>query len=402
MSDLLSRMRGIEDADVAGKRVLVRADLNVPMKDGQVTDTTRLDRVVPTIQSLSERGAKVVIITHFGRPGGEKVPELSVAPVAAKLSELIGKPVKFVADCVGPVAAEGVNAMSDGDVAMLENLRFYAGETKNDPDFVKQLAENGDVYVSDAFSTSHRAHASTEGLGHHMPPYAGPLMMAEITALASSLDNPKRPVAAIVGGAKVSTKITVLTNLTKKVDVLIIGGGMANTFLFAQGKPVGKSLCEPDFKDTALEIIAAAEAEGCKIMLPSDVVVADEFKANASNQVVSADAVPEGGMILDAGPQAVNDLEAALEDCQTLIWNGPLGAFEMEPFGKATFALAEKAAELTKAGKLITVGGGGDTVAALNIAGVSDDFTYISTAGGAFLEWMEGKQLPGVMVLAQY
>lgn len=402
MSELLSRMRGIEDADVAGKRVLVRADLNVPMKDGQVTDTTRLDRVVPTIRALSERGAKVVVITHFGRPGGKRVPEMTLAPVAAKLAELVGKPIRFVEDCIGPVAAAGVNAMNDGDVAMLENLRFYAGETKNDPEFVKQLAENGDVYVSDAFSTSHRAHASTEGLGHHMPPYAGPLMMAEISALSSSLDDPKRPVAAIVGGAKVSTKITVLVNLTKKVDVLIIGGGMANTFLYAQGKTVGKSLCEPDFKDTALEILAAADAAGCKIMLPSDVVVADEFKANASNEVVSADDVPADSMILDAGPQAIKELEAALEECKTLIWNGPLGAFEMEPFGRATFALAAKAAALSKAGQLVTIGGGGDTVAALNIAGVSDDFTYISTAGGAFLEWMEGKELPGVMVLAQY
>ncbi len=401
MSDLLSRMRGIEDADVAGKRVLVRVDLNVPMKDGKVTDTTRLDRVVPAIASLSERGAKVVVITHFGRPGGKKVPEMSLEPVAAKLAELLGKPVRFVADCIGPVAEAGLAGLKDGDIAMLENLRFYEGETRNDPDFVAKLAKNGDIYVSDAFSTSHRAHASTEGLAHLLPAYAGPLMMAEITALATALDNPERPVAAIVGGAKVSSKITVLVNLTKKVDVLIIGGGMANTFMYAKGQSTGKSLCEPDFADTAREIMAAAKTQGCKIMIPEDVVVADEFRANANNAVYSADNVPEDGMILDAGPQSVKTLEAELEKCKTLIWNGPLGAFEMEPFGNATFALARKAAELTKAGKLISVGGGGDTVAALNIAGVSDDFTYISTAGGAFLEWMEGKELPGVMALAQ-
>ena len=401
MSDLLSRMRGMEDADVSGKRVLVRVDLNVPMKDGKVTDTTRLDRVVSTLRSLSERGAKVVVITHFGRPGGSKVPEMSLAPVAEKLADQLGKPVRFIADCIGPVAASGIAKMGNGEIAMLENLRFYPGETANDPEFVKQLAENGDIYVSDAFSTSHRAHASTEGLAHLLPAYAGPLMMAEITALATALDVPKRPVAAIVGGAKVSSKITVLVNLTKKVDVLIIGGGMANTFMYAKGQSVGKSLCEPDFADTAKEIMAAAESEGCRIMIPEDVVVAAEFKANAENSVYPADNVPAGGMILDAGPEAVKALETALESCKTLIWNGPLGAFEMEPFGNATFALAKKAAELTKAGKLISVGGGGDTVAALNIAGVSDDFTYISTAGGAFLEWMEGKELPGVMALAQ-
>ncbi len=401
MSDLLSRMRGIEDADVAGKRVLMRADLNVPMKDGNVTDTTRLDRVVPAIRSLSERGAKVIIITHFGRPGGKKVPEMTLEPVAARLAEQLGKPVRFIADCIGPVAEAGIAAMKDGDIAMLENLRFYEGETRNDPDFTAQLAKNGDIYVSDAFSTSHRAHASNEGLAHLLPAYAGPLMMAEITALATALDNPKRPVAAIVGGAKVSSKITVLVNLTKKVDVLIIGGGMANTFMYARGQSVGKSLCEPDFADTARKIMATAKAEGCKIMIPEDVVVADEFKANAANAVYGADNVPEDGMILDAGPESVKTIEAELENCKTLIWNGPLGAFEMEPFGAATFAVAKKAAELTREGKLITVGGGGDTVAALNIAGVSEDFTYISTAGGAFLEWMEGKELPGVMALAQ-
>ncbi len=401
MSDLLSLMRGMEDADVAGKRVLVRVDLNVPMKDAKVTDTTRLDRVVPTLRSLSERGAKVIVITHFGRPGGKKLPEMSLAPVAAKLGEQLGNPVRFIADCIGPVAAEGIAAMRDGDIAMLENLRFYPGETANDPEFVRQLAENGDIYVSDAFSTSHRAHASTEGLAHLLPAYAGLLMMAEITALANALDNPARPVAAIVGGAKVSTKITVLKNLTKKVEILIIGGGMANTFMYAMGQSVGKSLCEPDFADTAKEIMREAEAQGCKIMIPQDVVVANEFRANAENSVYSADNVPEDGIILDAGPTAVKQLETAIEGCKTLIWNGPLGAFEMEPFGNATFALAKKAAELTRAGKLISVGGGGDTVAALNIAGVSDDFTYISTAGGAFLEWMEGKELPGVMALAQ-
>ena len=401
MSSLLDRMKGIEDADVAGKRVLVRVDLNVPTSDGKVTDTTRIDRVVPTITDLASRGARVILMAHFGRPKGQKVPEMTLKPVAEALARILDRDVAFIGDCIGPVAEAGVAALKDGDIALLENLRYYAGETDNDPEFVRQLAALGDIYVSDAFSTSHRAHASTEGLAHQLPAYAGPLMMAEIRALTAALENPKRPVAAIVGGAKVSTKIPVLSNLSRKVDVLIIGGGMANTFLFAEGKKVGKSLCEPDFVDMVGKIMAAAAETGCRILLPADVVVAREFKAGADTQVVAATDVPKDSMILDVGPEALKSLEEAIGACKTLLWNGPLGAFEIEPFGTATFALARKAAELTGEGKLVTVAGGGDTVAALNMAGIADGFTYVSTAGGAFLEWMEGKELPGVVALAQ-
>ena len=396
----LENLRPIDGVDVAGKRVLVRADLNVPMADGQVTDATRLERVIPTIRQLAERGARVVVMSHLGRPKGERKPELTLAPVAETLGHMLnGISVHFVDDCVGPKVGESIESLAPGDVAVLENLRFYAGEEKNEEGFSASLGEIGDIYVNDAFSTAHRAHASTEGLAHHMPAFAGPLMMAEIDALRAALDKPERPVAAVIGGAKVSTKIPVLTNLTAKVDQMIIGGGMANTFLLAKGVDVGASLAEPDLVDEAKRIMARAEDNGCEIVLPLDVVVAEAFAAGAPNQVVGLDAIPAGTMILDVGPQSIADLTARVGTCKTLLWNGPLGAFEIEPFGDGTFALAREAAKLTKAGQLATIAGGGDTVAALNTAGATEDFTYVSTAGGAFLEWLEGRELPGVVAL---
>ncbi len=400
---VLDRLKGIEGVDVAGKRVLVRADLNVPIADGTVTDATRIERFLPTVRDLSGRGARVVILSHFGRPKGERKPELTLAPVADKLAALLkpeGIRVFFAEDCIGPVALAGVGSLRNGDVVMLENLRFHAGEEKNDPDFAKALAELGDIYVNDAFSCAHRAHASTEALAHLLPAYAGPSLMAELKALDMALGDPERPVAAVVGGAKVSTKIPVLTNLVKKCDLLIIGGGMANTFLHAQGISVGKSLCEPDFADTVHEIMKSAEASGCRIALPVDAVVASEFREGAVMGTYDVQNVPEDGMILDVGPKTVEALEADVARCKTLLWNGPLGAFEVTPFGEGTFALARKAAALAKDGRLVTVAGGGDTVAALNAAGVTQDFTYVSTAGGAFLEWLEGRELPGVAALA--
>jgi phosphoglycerate kinase len=397
----LDRMKTTQGLDVAGKRVLLRADLNVPMAEGKVSDATRLARLVPGLQDLANRGAKVIIISHFGRPKATVTKALSLWPVAEAFSALLGKPVMFAPDCIGAPAAHVIAAMKNGDIAVLENLRFHAGEEANDPTFAASLARLGDLFVSDAFSCAHRAHASTEAITHLLPSYAGPLMMEEINALRTALEVPKRPTAAVVGGAKVSTKIPVLTNLVAKVDKLIIGGGMANTFLQAQGIAVGRSLAEPEFRQTALDIIAEAKRKGCEIVLPIDGRIAREFKAGAANEVLDIGNTPSDAMILDVGPKSVTHLISVLQQCRTLLWNGPLGAFEIAPFGDGTFALAREAARLTKAGKLVSVAGGGDTVAALNAAGVTQDFTYVSTAGGAFLEWLEGRELPGVAALAR-
>ena len=386
-------------ADLTGKRALVRCDLNVPMQDGKVTDATRLSASVPTLSTLADRGAVVLVLSHFGRPNGKPDPACSLAPVAKALAEVLGREVTFIPESTGPVAQAAIARMKPGDIAVLENTRFHPGEEKNDPALAKEFAALGDFYVNDAFSSAHRAHASTEGITHFLPSYAGRAMEAELKALESALGNPKRPVAAVVGGAKVSTKLDVLTNLVKKVDHLIIGGGMANTFLAAKGVDVGKSLCEHDLADTARDILTRADAAGCTVHLPYDVVVATEFKANAPHKVVNIHEIPKDEMVLDIGPQAVESLGDVLKTCATLVWNGPLGAFEIEPFDAATVSLARTAAALTEGGTLISVAGGGDTVAALHHAGVADKFTFVSTAGGAFLEWMEGKELPGVKAL---
>ena len=396
----LDKLKTTAGLDVRDKRVLVRADLNVPMKAGNVTDATRLERVVPGLQDLARRGAKVIVISHFGRPKGAPEAEFSLKPVADKLGELLGRPVTFAPDCIGEPAAGIVATLRPGAIAVLENLRFHKGEEKNDPEFARQLAKLGDIFVSDAFSTAHRAHASTEAIARLLPSYAGPLMMEEIHALRSVLDKPKRPVAAVIGGAKVSTKIPVLTNLAAKVDKLIIGGGMANTFLLAQGVGIGKSLAEPDFIKTAHEIMHAAKARSCEIVLPADVVVAAKFEVGAASRVCPVLETPADQMILDVGPKAIAHYADVLSRCNTLLWNGPLGAFEIAPFGEGTFTLARAAAAATKAGRLTSVAGGGDTVAALNAAGVTGQFTYVSTAGGAFLEWLEGRELPGIAALA--
>jgi len=385
--------------DIKGKRVLVRVDLNVPTADGKVTDTTRIERVAPTIKELSDKGARVVLLAHFGRPKGGPDPEFSLEPIARATSDVVGRSVTFIPDTIGERAQGAIFAMNPGDIALLENTRFDKREEKNDPAFTAELAKNGDIFVNDAFSAAHRAHSSTEGLAHLLPAYAGRTMQAELEALEKGLGNPAKPVIAIVGGAKVSTKIDLLMNLVKKVDALVIGGGMANTFLAARGTDVGKSLCERDLADTARQIMIEAASAGCAIVLPSDGVVAKEFRVGAANETVAIDSVPADGMILDVGPKTVEAVNAWIDRASTLVWNGPLGAFEIEPFDKATVAAAKHAAARTKAGKLVSVAGGGDTVAALNHAGVAEDFTYISTAGGAFLEWMEGKPLPGVEVL---
>ncbi|MBX3531866.1 MAG: phosphoglycerate kinase [Rhizobiaceae bacterium] len=397
----MPKFRTLDDAKVKGKRALVRVDLNVPVQDGKVSDATRIERVAGTITELADKGAKVVLLAHFGRPKGKPDAEQSLKPIAEATAQVLGRTVGFASDCVGPDAVRAVAAMKDGDILLLENTRFHAGEEKNDAEFAKKLAECGDLFVNDAFSAAHRAHASTEGLAHLLPAYAGRTMQAELDALEKGLGNPKRPVLAIVGGAKVSTKIDLLSNLVAKVDGLVIGGGMANTFLAAQGVNVGKSLCEHDLAGTAKEIMAAAKKSGCEIVLPVDGVVAREFKAGAASEVVPVDNVPADAMILDVGPRSIEAVKAWIAKADTLVWNGPLGAFEIEPFDKATMAAAKFAAEETKAGRLVSVAGGGDTVAALNQAGVADDFTYVSTAGGAFLEWMEGKELPGVAALAK-
>jgi len=397
----LDKLKTTDGLDLKGKRVLVRADLNVPAKNGVVTDATRLERVVPGLKDLAARGARVIVLSHFGRPKDGPDKENSLAPVAAALGKLAGVPVSLAPDCVGEAATGAVSALSDGGIIVLENTRFHKGEEKNDPEFAKAVAALGDLFVNDAFSAAHRAHATTEGLARLLPAYAGPLMMEEINALRTALEQPKRPVAAIVGGAKVSTKIPVLKNLSAKVDKLIIGGGMANTFLLAGGVEIGKSLAEPDLLDTAREIMHAAKSRSCEIVLPQDVVVAERFEAGAPARTVLTMDVKPGEMILDVGPKTVAHYVDVLSRCETLLWNGPLGAFEIAPFGEGTFALARAAAERTRAGTLVSVAGGGDTVAALNAAGVTDDFTYVSSAGGAFLEWLEGRELPGVAALAR-
>jgi len=397
----LDKLKTTDGLDVKGKRVLVRADLNVPVKDGKVSDATRLERLVPGLKSLAERGAKVIVMSHFGRPKGGPSPEFSLKPVADTMAKLIGKPVAFASDCIGEAASRTVAALKPGDIAVLENLRFHKGEEKNDQGFATELAKLGDIFVDDAFSSAHRAHASTEGITHLMPSYAGPLMMEEINALRTALEKPQRPTAALVGGAKVSSKIPVLTHLVAKVDKLIIGGGMANTFFLAQGVEIGKSLAEPDMAKTALEIMHAAKERSCEVILPHDVVVAAKFEAGASSAVCGPLDTPPDKMILDVGPKTIAHYTGVLDRCHTLLWNGPLGAFEIAPFGEGTFALAREAAKQTRAGKLVSVAGGGDTVAALNAAGVTEQFTYVSTAGGAFLEWLEGRELPGVAALAR-
>ncbi len=392
----------LDDIEFNGRRVILRGDLNVPMRDGHVTDSTRLDRLAPTINELAEGGAKVVVISHFGRPKGAVVPEMSLKPVAAALEKSLGgRSVAFAPNCVGADTEAAVAALPEGGVVLLENLRFHAGEEANDSAFAGALATLGDCYVNDAFSAAHRAHASTEAIAHLLPAAAGRNMEAELTALAAALDDPKRPVAAIVGGAKVSSKLDVLGHLVDKVDVLIIGGGMANTFLFALGIAVGASLCEKDLADTARDILTRAKTKNCQIVLPTDAVVAKAFEAGAPSQTIPADAVPDDQMILDFGPESISAITARLAECRTLVWNGPLGAFEVPPFDTATVAVAQAAAALCDEGKLIAVAGGGDTVAALAHAGVTERFSYVSTAGGAFLEWMEGKTLPGVAALSQ-
>jgi phosphoglycerate kinase len=397
----LDHLKSIADVDVANKRVIVRADLNVPVKDGVVSDATRLERLVPGLQDLCERGARVIVISHFGRPKGNPDPALSLHRVATKLGEMLGRPIQFVPECIGPAAESAASALGPGEIAVLENLRFHKGEEQNDPTFAGQLARCGDLYVDDAFSAAHRAHASTEGITHCLPTYAGPLMIEEIEALRTVLEAPQRPTAALVGGAKVSTKIPILKHLLDKVDKLIIGGGMANTFLLSHGVDIGKSLAEPDLVETAREIMTAAKHKGCSVVLPEDAVIARAFRAGEAHAVVPMLAVPSDAMILDVGPKSIAHMSDVLKECKTLLWNGPLGAFEIPPFGDGTFALAREAARLTKAGALTTVAGGGDTVAALNAAGVTGDFTYVSTAGGAFLEWLEGRELPGVAALVR-
>ncbi len=395
----LSAFQTIDDLEVAGRRVLVRVDLNVPVNDGVVGDTTRIERVLPTIRDLSERGAKVILLAHFDRPKGKVVPAMSLRPVAEALQDLLGQDVGFGEDCIGARAEAAISAMDNGDVVLLENTRFHTGEEKNDKGFADRLAALGDLFIADAFSCAHRAHASTEGLARRLPSAAGRCMQAELEALQAALADPERPAAALVGGAKVSTKLDVLTNLTAKVDLLIIGGAMANTFLLAQGKDVGASLAEPDLVDVAARIMKQAEANGCTVLLPTDVVVAAKLEQGVASEVVDIDNVADDRMILDVGPKSAAEAVRRIGECRTLMWNGPMGAFEFPPFDAATVTVAQAAAKLTRAGTLRSVAGGGDTVAALNHAGVAADFSYVSTAGGAFLEWIEGKELPGVAVL---
>ena len=395
----MANYRTLDDLDVRGKRVLVRLDLNVPMKDGKVTDATRIERQAPTLRELSDKGARVIVLSHFERPGGKVVPEMSLKPVAAALSDALKRPVAFAEDCVGPVAEAAVAKLRDGDVLLLENTRFHKGEEKNDPEFAKQLAALGDIYVNDAFSAAHRAHASTEGLAHLLPSAAGRSMEAELSHLSKALENPERPLMAVVGGAKISTKIALLENLVSRVNVLVIGGAMANTFLLAKDLPIGKSLAEKDQVGTAKRILAKADSVGATVMLPTDVVVAREFRAGATSRIIGATAVDEDEMILDVGPRTIQAFGRQLDKMKTVVWNGPFGAFEIPPFDRGTSSAAQAVAERTREGKLLSVAGGGDTVAALAHAGVVDDFTYVSTAGGAFLEWLEGRTLPGVAAL---
>jgi phosphoglycerate kinase len=389
----------LDTLNVAGKRVLLRADLNVPVRDGKISDLTRIERLCPTIRELSEKGARVIVCSHFDRPKGKRVPEMSLAPMAVALGEVLGRRVAFAEDCIGAPAEAAIAALANGDIAVLENTRFHPGEEKNDPALAAQFAALCDIFVNDAFSAAHRAHASTEGVAHLRPAYAGRLMQAELEALQAALLHPTRPVMAIVGGAKVSTKLDLLGNLVGRVDMLVIGGAMANTFLAAQGIAVGKSLQEAEMHATALEILAKAKAAGCEIILPVDAVVATEFRANPPTQTVPVGAVPADSMILDIGPASTAALVARLAAVKTLVWNGPLGAFEIAPFDTATVTLAHEVAAATKSGALRSVAGGGDTVSALRHAGVTEAMTYVSSAGGAFLEWMEGKTLPGVAAL---
>jgi phosphoglycerate kinase len=395
----MASFRTLDGAEVRGRRVLLRADLNVPVRDGRISDLTRLERLTPTIRELADKGARVIVVSHFDRPKGRRVPEMSLAPVAAALGEVLGHRVVFAEDCVGAAAETAVASLSDGDVLVLENTRFHAGEEANDADFARALAVNADIYVNDAFSAAHRAHASTEGVARHLPAYAGRLMQAELEALHAALGAPVKPVAAIVGGSKVSTKLDLLGNLSTKVDALIIGGAMANTFLAAQGTAVGKSLQEAEMHATARDILVQAKRAGCAVMLPVDAVVARKFEPNPPTETVTIHDVPADAMILDVGPATVALLSDGLRAMRTLVWNGPLGAFETPPFDRATTALARAVADLTEAGSLRSVAGGGDTVSALRHAGVIDRFSYVSAAGGAFLEWMEGKTLPGVAAL---
>ncbi len=391
--------RSLDQADLSQKRALVRVDFNVPMQDGAVSDDTRLRAALPTIEKLRSGGAKVILLAHFDRPKGKRVASMSIAPIASPLSDLIGAPVSFSDDCIGQEAETAVAAMKAGDVLLLENLRYHSGEEANDPAFAKALARLGDLYVNDAFSAAHRAHASTEGLARLIPAYAGEAMRRELNALDKALGKPERPVLGIVGGSKVSTKLDLLKNLVTRLDRLAIGGGMANTFLFAQGWDVGASYCEKDLADTAREIMSLAAASGCELLLPIDIVVAEKMEPGAPARTRALGAIESDERILDAGPQSVARLIAAMEASKTLIWNGPLGVFEMSPFDRATVAAAKAAARLTQSGALVAVAGGGDTVSALNHAGVAADLTFVSTAGGAFLEWMEGKTLPGVAAL---
>ncbi|UMA65639.1 phosphoglycerate kinase [Roseivivax marinus] len=389
----------LDQMDLDGKRVLTRVDINVPVENGRVTDATRIERIAPTVKDILSKGGMPILLAHFGRPKGEVVPEMSLEPLVPALEDAFGTRVVFAADCRGSAAEAAVGALQPGEVLLLENTRFHPGEEKNDADLAKEMAALGDVYCNDAFSAAHRSHASTEALARELPACAGRLMEAELSALEKALGDPERPVCAVVGGAKVSTKLDLLSNLVERVDTLVIGGGMANTFLAAQGLDVGKSLCEHDMAETAREIAKKAADTGCEILLPRDVVVARKFEAGAEHEIVKAEDCPSDAMILDAGPDSVAHVQDVLDRSRTLIWNGPLGAFEIAPFDAATNAAAAHAAELSKAGKIVSVAGGGDTVAALNKAGAADHFTYVSTAGGAFLEWMEGKTLPGVAAL---
>ena len=393
-------LRTLEDLEVAGRTVLVRLDLNVPMQDGRVTDASRIERSVPTVKELLDKKAKVVVLAHFGRPKGKREPSMSLRPLCRPLGEALGGiEVAFAEDCIGEPARRAVDALRPGGVLLLENLRFHAGEEKNDPAFADELASLGELYVDDAFSAAHRAHASITGLAERLPAAAGRLMQAEVEALSRALEHPERPLAALVGGAKVSTKLELLGNLIEKVDLLVLGGGMANTFLFAQGTPVGRSLCEKDMAATAREIMAKAEARSCRILLPIDGRVASEFRAGAQSTVVPIELVPEEAMVLDIGPGSAEQISSMIETLKTLVWNGPLGAFEIPPFDAGTSAVAKRVAERTQAGRLMSVAGGGDTLSALAHAGVLEQFSYVSTAGGAFLEWLEGKELPGVAAL---
>ncbi len=391
--------RTLDQLEVAGKRVLLRADLNVPLREGRITDLTRLERLTPTIRELADQGARVIVVSHFDRPRGKRVPEMSLGPVRVALEQVLGHPVHFADDCIGPVAEQAVADLKDGEVLVLENTRYHPGEEANDPGMARALASLADLYVNDAFSAAHRAHASTEGVAKHLPAHAGRLMQAELNALALALESPERPVVAIVGGAKISTKLDLLGNIIGRVQLLVIGGAMANTFLAAQGIGVGRSLQEADMHATARDIIARAKATGCEIMLPVDAVTATEFRADPPTLTVPIGDVPADAMILDAGPRTVELLIARLPALRTLVWNGPLGAFELHPFDAATTALAQAVAAATRAGTLRSVAGGGDTVSALRHAGVLDDLSYVSTAGGAFLEWLEGKTLPGIQAL---